>query len=217
MPERVQLYEALTGREVLRYFARLRGAEDGRVEQMLDRVDLTAAADRRVGEYSKGMRQRLNLAQALLGKPRLLVLDEPVEGLDPVGVRSLFALLRDEDVRTVLIASHLITEVSRHVDRVCILADGRIRALGTVAEVAAGVPAPVVIHLHTTGERDDAIETLLVGAGASKVARSGGSLVVEVAADRKTALIFALHELRDHVRDLRVEERGIEAYWSSDD
>jgi len=217
MPERVQLYEGMSGREVLAYFARLRGVEERRIEHLLDRVDLTAAADRRVGEYSKGMRQRLNLAQALLGRPRLLVFDEPVEGLDPVGVRSLFGLLREERVPTVVIASHLIAEVSRHVDRVCILADGRVRSIGTVADVTAAMPVPAIIHVYTSGERDDAIEAVLVGAGARTVTRGGGSIVVEVDASRKADAIFALNLLREHVRDLRVEERGIEAYWSADD
>jgi Cu-processing system ATP-binding protein len=217
MPERVQFYEGMTGREILAYFARLRDAAEGRVEQLLDRVNLEAAADRKVGEYSKGMRQRLNLAQALLGKPRLLVLDEPVEGLDPVGVRSLFGLLREEGVPTVVIASHLIAEVSRQVDRVCILDDGRVRAIGTVAEVTAAMAAPVVIHVHTSGERDDAIEALLIGAGARKVAQGRGRIVVEIAPRGKAALIFAMHALREHVRDLIVEERGIENFWSADD
>jgi len=217
MPERIQLYEEMTGLDVLAYFARLRGAEPSRVEQLLDRVDLGAAAHRRVGEYSKGMRQRLNLAQALLAKPRLLILDEPVEGLDPVGVRSLFGLLREEGACTVVIASHLISEVSRQVDRVCILRDGRIRAFGTVAEVTAAAPAPVLVHVHTSGERDDAIEALLVAAGARKVERGTRTILVEVAASGKAAALFALHELREHVRDLQVEEKGIEAFWSTDD
>lgn len=88
LPENVTFYPQLTGRETLRHFARLKSTPLGQVDDLLEQVGLAHAADRRVKTYSKGMRQRLGLAQAVLGEPRLLLLDEPTVGLDPIATRS---------------------------------------------------------------------------------------------------------------------------------
>jgi ABC-2 type transport system ATP-binding protein len=111
-----------------------------RVDEVLDLVDLTAAADRRVGQFSLGMRQRLALASALLCDPELLVLDEPSNGLDPEGVRWLRQLLRRlaGEGRTVLMSSHILAEVSQTVDSVVILNRGRLVAQSTLADLVAG-------------------------------------------------------------------------------
>ncbi len=117
--------------------ARLPGA---RVDEVLDTVDLTAAADRRVGGFSLGMRQRLALASALLGDPEALVLDEPANGLDPEGVHWLRGFLRAfaTDGRTVLVSSHGLAELARTADRVVVVNHGRLVAEGTVAELGGG-------------------------------------------------------------------------------
>jgi ABC-2 type transport system ATP-binding protein len=119
-----------TARQHLRIVAAAAGIDGERVAEVLRLVDLTAAADRRVGGFSLGMRQRLGLAGALLGRPRLLVLDEPANGLDPEGIRWLRILLRDyvRDGNSVLISSHLLSEVAHTVDDVVIIAAGRVRA-----------------------------------------------------------------------------------------
>jgi Cu-processing system ATP-binding protein len=163
------------------------------------------------------MRQRLNVAQALLGRPEILVLDEPVEGLDPAGVRNLFGLLREERVPTIVIASHLIAEVSRQVDRVCVLEDGHIRAEGTVDELVASLAVPVRIHVFTRGALGGALDSMLAHVGARKVADGDGKLVLEVSPAQKAPLIFALHAFRDLIRDLRVEDVGIEDLWCDRD
>jgi len=119
-----------TGRNHLRVLARLCDLGDRRVDEVLDLVGLGKAADRRVGNYSLGMRQRLGLAAALLGDPPLLVLDEPANGLDPVGMRWLRELLRSFAATggAVLMSSHLLAEVSNTVDHVLIINDGRLLA-----------------------------------------------------------------------------------------
>jgi ABC-2 type transport system ATP-binding protein len=123
-------HPARSGRNHLRVLARLCDLPDDRVEALLDLVGLTAAADRRVGGYSLGMRQRLGLAAALLGEPRLLVLDEPTNGLDPVGVRWMRDLLRDfaDNGGAVLMSSHLLAEAQHSVDHVLIIDRGRLIA-----------------------------------------------------------------------------------------
>jgi ABC-2 type transport system ATP-binding protein len=119
-----------TARQHLRIIAAAAGIDGRRVAEVLRLVDLAGAADRRVGGFSLGMRQRLGLGGALLGRPRLLVLDEPANGLDPEGIRWLRLLLRDyvRDGNTVLISSHLLSEVAQTVDDVVIIAAGRVRA-----------------------------------------------------------------------------------------
>lgn len=111
-----------------------------RVEEVLDLVGLTEAADRRVGGYSLGMRQRLGLATALLGDPHLLILDEPGNGLDPAGMAWLRSLLRDlaAQGRTVLISSHVLSEVAQTVDHVVVVASGRLRFAGALGDLASG-------------------------------------------------------------------------------
>ena len=112
----------------------------GRVDEVLSIVGLTQAAGRRAGKYSLGMAQRLGIATALLGDPEVLILDEPVNGLDPEGIRWLRSLLRSlaDDGRTVLISSHLISEMALTAERLVVIGRGRLLADTTVAELSAG-------------------------------------------------------------------------------
>jgi ABC-2 type transport system ATP-binding protein len=130
-----------TGRDHLRAFAPLADVGAARVAEVLELVDLGSAADRRIGTYSLGMRQRLGLATALLGDPELLVLDEPGNGLDPAGIRWLRDLLRSfaGDGKTVLLASHHLSEVAQTVDRVLIQDHGILIADVPVTELAGGL------------------------------------------------------------------------------
>jgi ABC-2 type transport system ATP-binding protein len=131
-------HDGRRGRETLALTAQLLGVADMRVDEMLELVDLEpAAARQRVGQYSLGMRQRLGIANALLGDPQLLILDEPANGLDPVGMRWMRGLLRDFASRggTVLLSSHLLHEVEAIADRLVIISGGRIVAQGTRSEL----------------------------------------------------------------------------------
>ncbi|MDQ1295324.1 MAG: type transport system ATP-binding protein [Actinomycetota bacterium] len=123
-----------SGHDHLRIQARLVGVPRSRTEEVLEEVELTAHAARRVGGYSLGMRRRLGLAAALLGDPQVLVLDEPANGLDPSGVAWLRGLLKARAARgrTVLVSSHQLSEMARTVDRVVILQEGRLRWAGAV-------------------------------------------------------------------------------------
>jgi ABC-2 type transport system ATP-binding protein len=130
------------GRDHLRVGAQVIGVPDSRVDQVLEQVDLrAAAASRRVGGYSPGMRQRLALAEALLGDPQVLVLDEPGNGLDPAGMAWLRGLLRRlaGGERTVLVSSHVLAEVAQTVDHLVIVHRGRLRFAGTLPQLATSV------------------------------------------------------------------------------
>jgi ABC-2 type transport system ATP-binding protein len=142
-----------TGRDHLRILVRAGGIDRAsRVDEVLDLVELTDAAQRRVGGYSLGMRQRLGLAAALLGDPEVLILDEPANGLDPAGVAWLRGLLRGlaADGRTVVISSHVLSEVAQTVDQVVIISAGSLRYAGRLDELGSDGLEAAFLDLTTT-------------------------------------------------------------------
>lgn len=149
VPEHLSLHPALTGAETLAFYARLKRQPRALNAALLERVGIAEAADRRVSTYSNGMRQRLGLAQALLGAPTLLLLDEPTTGLDPALRASFYEIVRDlkEGGATILIASHALAELQDHVDRVVIMNRGRKVAEGSVAELRRRAAQPIRIRL----------------------------------------------------------------------
>lgn len=143
LPENPYFYDYLTGEELLRYFARLFGLRaadvDARVSAVLDEVGLGAERRLRLRQYSKGMVQRIGLAQALLNRPEVVFLDEPMSGLDPLGrrqVRQLMLRLRDRGC-TVFFSSHILSDAESLCSRVAILAQGRLVASGRLSEILA--------------------------------------------------------------------------------
>jgi ABC-2 type transport system ATP-binding protein len=163
-----------TGREALTISARTIGVREQRVEEMLDRVGLEpAAAKRRVGAYSLGMRQRLGLAQVLLGEPRALILDEPANGLDPEGIIWMRRLLRDFADRggTVLLSSHLLHEIDAIAEQLVLINRGRIVAQGAKSELLASSGTLV------RSANQAALERALIEAGI-EISASNGALIV---------------------------------------
>lgn len=156
LPENVTFYPQLSGRETLRHFARLKGAALGQVDELLEQVGLAHAADRRVKTYSKGMRQRLGLAQALLGEPKLLLLDEPTVGLDPIATQDLYQLIDRLRQRgtSIILCSHVLPGVEAHINRAAILAKGRLQAVGSLSQLRAEAGLPVRIRASGISERD---------------------------------------------------------------
>ena len=137
LPEQVMFQGSLTGRETLRFYARLKRADLAKNDDLLVRVRLADAADRRVSTYSKGMRQRLGLAQALIGSPRLLLLDEPMSGLDPEARQNFFQILDEvkSNGTAIVLSSHILTELEARTDRIAILNRGKLRAAGSIAQL----------------------------------------------------------------------------------
>jgi ABC-2 type transport system ATP-binding protein len=160
LPENPYFYKYLTGEETLRFFGRLCGLGGdrlkARVEELLPLVGLTSARQRRLGTYSKGMLQRVGLAQALIHEPRLVVLDEPTAGVDPAGSRDICNLILDLKKRgiTVLLSSHLLTQAQEICDRVGILSNGILVREGRLDELIA-------IENQTEVVLENASETLL--------------------------------------------------------
>ena len=188
-----------SGRDHLLVMAEMAGVPPARVDEVLGIVGLTDAARRRTGGYSMGMRQRLGLAAALLGDPRVLLLDEPANGLDPEGIRWLRRFLRAlaAEGRTILISSHVLSEVEQTVDDVVIIAHGRLVHASPLAELEASVGRTV----HAVAPDRDALLTALTGAGmAARSIDDGAVLVDEVTPAEVGRAAFRagveLHELR---------------------
>jgi len=139
MLEATGFHPGRRARDHLRVIADAAGIPGRRVDEVLAQVDLTSAARRRVREFSLGMRQRLGLATALLGDPRVLLLDEPANGLDPAGIAWLRRLLRGlaDEGRTVIVASHVLSEVAQTVDHVVIVSAGQVRFAGPLDEIGS--------------------------------------------------------------------------------
>jgi ABC-2 type transport system ATP-binding protein len=187
-----------SGRNHLRVLAAATGIPRSRVEEVLEVVDLQGAAGRRAGGYSLGMRQRLSLAGALLGDPRILVLDEPANGLDPQGIRWLREFLRSlaAEGRTIFISSHVLAELEQIVDEVVIIHRGKFVVQASTAELVARAAGGI----RARSPQADQLRAALEQAGV-KVASSEGDLLTIV--DATTAQVgeiaaakgIVLHEL----------------------
>jgi ABC-2 type transport system ATP-binding protein len=170
-----------SGRNHLRVFAASSGLPDERVDEVLDIVDLAAAADRKAGGYSLGMRQRLGLAGALLGDPRILILDEPANGLDPQGIRWLRGFLTRfaQDGNAVFVSSHLLSEIAQMVDEVVVIDKGRLVRQGSIVDLTAG---PETIRVASPDH--DALGRALIAAGLTPRRDDGTYLVTGADAAR---------------------------------
>ena len=149
LPEAVAFSENLSGRQVLRFFARARAVPFKRVEDTLDWLGLERAAGRRVGTYSRGMRQRLGMGVAVLTKPKLLIMDEPTGGLDQQGLSLLWEVFEEwkKEGRTIVISTHELSLIERRATQVHILVNGCLRASGTPAELRKLSRLPVEMRV----------------------------------------------------------------------
>ena len=208
LPENVAFYGNLTGREVIDYLARLKRVPPREAMALLHRVGLEAAADRRVGAYSKGMRQRLGLAQVLLGKPDMLVLDEPTTGLDPLVIQDFFDLVGElrAQGRTVIISSHLLAELEPHLDGALILRQGRVVAQGTIADMRQAARLPVTVSARLGGSCNGIFQAPWIRDLAAPPRSTGADTVeFDVPADRKIELLRQLVAVPG-LADLTVKE-----------
>jgi ABC-2 type transport system ATP-binding protein len=218
MAENPYFYSHLTGRESLRFFSELLGLEQagvqGRIDEVLDKVSMADHAERPMKSYSKGMLQRMSLAQALLGQPELLILDEPMSGLDPVGRRDVRDIILAEKERgtTVFFSSHIIPDVETICDRVAIVIDGRVQATGRVRDLVAqeveayevtyvgGSPGDLDSPVLASHEGSDACWVRVASAKRDELIRelaSGGSRLVSVIPVRSTLEEFLLSHYRE--------------------
>ncbi len=216
MPESPYHYRHLTGREMLRFTAALLGMPrpglDRRIDRVLERVGMAGRAERPMRTFSKGMLQRTTLAQALLGDPELLLLDEPMSGLDPIGRRDVRDLILAERARgtTVFFSSHIIPDVETLCDRVAVVADGVLRAEGSVRDLVAREAD----HYEATfsGIDPDRLATPVVSvrrgddAGWALVAAENRESLIRELAERGAPL-YSLTPVRGSLEDVVLDQR----------
>ncbi|MEV4617788.1 ABC transporter ATP-binding protein [Asanoa sp. NPDC049573] len=197
-----------TGRNHLRVLCAAAGLPDQRADEVLELVGLTPAAKRKFKGYSLGMRQRLGIAAAMLGDPKVLILDEPANGLDPEGIRWMRGFLQGlaKQGRTVLVSSHLLSEMELLADDIVIIAAGKLVRQGPVGEVLASMSTSAHVRVRTP--QAEALTTALAGIpGTAVTPRADGTLLitgVEAPAVGKAALAAGveLHELTPERPDL---------------
>jgi Cu-processing system ATP-binding protein len=215
LPENVAFYGNLTGREVLEYFARLKSVAQKECATLLERVGLEAAAGRPVRTYSKGMRQRLGLAQALLGSPELLVMDEPTTGLDPMATRQFFALIGELKAqgRTIVISSHLLAELEPHIDHALILREGRLVAQGTVADMHRAAALPDTIAARFSGKFNGLLSEPWIADLAPRL-REPLLVEVDVPSGRKMEVVRRLMAI-ETLADITVKEPTLSRLYAA--
>jgi Cu-processing system ATP-binding protein len=211
LPENVAFHPALTGREQIRYYLRLRGEPAALADELLERVGLGHAANRRIGTYSKGMRQRVGLAQALIGAPRLLVLDEPTSGLDPVSRRAFYEMLDGlaADGASILLSSHALTEVEARTDRIVILSGGVLVANDSLAALRRGAALPIQIHVTA---RPDAADDVAARLNGTRV--NGATVTLSCAHGDKLSRLAQITALAGAVEDVEVIPPSLEDLYS---
>jgi ABC-2 type transport system ATP-binding protein len=203
LPEAHRLPGYLTGRQVIELFGMLCGRDKaflrGRIDELLEVVGMSTSADRKIKEYSKGMQQRIGLAQALVHDPQVIFLDEPTDGVDPVGraaIRRVVEQLKDEG-KTIFINSHLLMEVERICDRVVIMDRGRIVREGTIEELT---PRTGRVRFDIDTLPDD-LERILEGVGANLERKTRG-FEIQVQGEERDMVI-------DRLRGAGVSIRGV--------
>jgi len=211
LPENVAFHPALTGLEQVGTYLRLRGEDGGQALALLERVGLHGAAKRRIGTYSKGMRQRVGLAQALIGRPKLLVLDEPTSGLDPVSRRDFYALLDGlaAEGASILLSSHALTEVEARTDRIVILSKGRLVAQGSLPDLRRAAALPVMLQVLPRPGAE-----AVVAAALPEASRGADTLVLTCAQTDKLATLARITALGEAVADLEVLPPSLEDIYS---
>jgi Cu-processing system ATP-binding protein len=206
LPETVTFHGAMTGRELICFFAGLKGVPAAAAVELLSQVNLEDAGSRRVGTYSKGMRQRLGMAQALLGDPELLLLDEPTSGLDPHSRHRMYETidaLRAQG-KTVLASTHALAEIESHADEVILIHGGRVLAAGTLTELRGTAALPTMAKVRL---RHDAAHSMpCIDANGIEMSRPAPDrLDFRIPAGHLPSFLDILATSRSWIEDIEIE------------
>jgi Cu-processing system ATP-binding protein len=215
LPENVSFDAALTGRETQAFYARLKRESVAKALELLDMVGLDTAASRRVGTYSKGMRQRLGLAQALIGRPEVLLLDEPTTGLDPELRQTFYEVIQRlaAEGTTVLLSSHVLTELEERAGRVIIMNRGVKVADGSIDELRRLARLPTRIRLKVSGLGSSGVLAWLPTSASCR--RLNGHIVeIDAAPEQKIELLHRATAEGTSVEDLDVMPPSLDELYA---
>jgi len=207
LPENVSFYDQLTGLEVLTYFAKLKGYNKKQAINLLEQVGIANAMKRQVKTYSKGMRQRLGLAQAFIGEPKLLLLDEPTVGLDPIATADFYATVDQlkSTGSSIILCSHILPGVEQHIDRAMILSSGKVLAMGTLAQLRSEANLPIAIKPR--GLNGSVLEDATLNGFFCKTSNS-----LQVPEDKKMTVLKQCLSY-EHLADIDVESASLEKVY----
>lgn len=203
LPDHVGFYEDMTGRENLRFIGHLNGLLgrdlEKNIDQLLDRVKLSEVGNKKVGTYSRGMKQRLGIADTLIKDPKVMILDEPTLGLDPEGINDMLALIRElakKDKRTVLVSSHLLHQVQKICDRVGIFVNGNLLAQGPIDTLGEQVfkDQPLTLELQVSPLNDDLIQLIKSTMDNVKIEVREGKIIITAKEEFRKKLVRVLSD-----------------------
>ena len=216
LPDAYHLYDRLTGRQHVEFAIESKGSDEDPIE-LLGRVGIAEAADRKAGGYSKGMRQRLVLAMALVGDPELLILDEPSTGLDPNGAREMRDLIRTEaeSGTTVFFSSHILEQVEAVCDRVGILNRGELVAVDTIAGLRQAVEPETTLEVSVSGASEDSVEAVQAVEGVKSASLTDGTMHVTLLEGSKLPALNALEDAGVTVLDFTVETSSLDDLFAA--
>ncbi|WP_327054123.1 ABC transporter ATP-binding protein [Halomicrococcus gelatinilyticus] len=216
LPDGFQVYDRLTGLQHVEFAIDSKESNDDPMA-VLDRVGIPEAADRKAGEYSKGMAQRLALGMALVGDPDLIILDEPSTGLDPNGAREMREIIMEENQRgaTVFFSSHILEQVEAVCDRVGILNEGQLVAEDSIRGLRRSMDTETVLTVSVPEVTSEAIRAVRRCDDVSKVSGQDGTISVTVGEGSKTTVLSALEETDVEVLDFATEESSLEDLFAA--
>ena len=211
LPDAYHVYDRLTGRQHMEFVVESKGA-DADIEAIMERVQILEAADRKAGGYSKGMRQRLILAMALVGDPDLLILDEPSTGLDPNGAREMREIIQAENDRgtTVFFSSHIMEQVEAVCDRVAIINKGGLVAVDSIEGLRGSTETTTTLRITVSDIDDDDVEMVRAHENVRSVALDGTTLQVTMSGGSKFDILNELDDAGVEVGDFSVDEYSLE-------
>jgi Cu-processing system ATP-binding protein len=215
LPENVAFHDELTGAQTLRFYARLKGSDLASCGTLLERVGLTFASERKVKTYSKGMRQRLGLAQALLGSPELLLLDEPTTGLDPTSRAEFFRIVHELSQRgaTVIISSHILTELEARTDLIAIMNSGRLAAYGEPDGLRRAANLPIKIVVVSQNQIDPVLVEVKDLVANTIPSADGCSAEIWCSVENKMPVLSRLTSLGRVVADIDIRQPGLDEIY----